>query len=645
LNARAASVALALIFSFSAAGSLSAQPSPGPQPYPMPPPIPAPRDTAYPGMLTLDVDVTDTEQRIMSVRETIPVGAPGPFTLLYPGWLPGDHARRGPLEKIAGLVFRANGKVIPWTRDAVSVFAFHLDVPAGVSTVEAEFQFLSPTDPDQGRVVVTPEMLNLQWNEVALYPAGYFTRRIEIQASAHYPQGWGSGTALDVEASQGGSVRYKPVSFETLIDSPVFAGRYFRRFDLDPGAGAPVHLDVVADRPDLLDAPSSAIERHRDLVRQAYRLFGSTHYDHYDLLLALSSRLGGIGLEHHRSSENGTATDYFTGWTHGASLRDLLPHEFVHSWNGKFRRPADLWTPDYETPMRGSLLWVYEGLTQYWGFVLGARSGLLTRADALDALAIAAAAFDAREGRQWRSLADTQGDPIINARRPQPWSSWQRSEDYYDEGLLIWLDVDTLIRARSAGRRSLDDFAKLFFGMDDGSWADKPYTFDDIVAALNQVEQYDWAGFLHARVDATPTNAPLDGLNRGGWRLIYDDAPTEYFRSIEIHRKMTDLTYSLGLVANADGEIIAVRWQGPAFKSGLTAGAKILAVNGISYDSERLRRAITDAKTGQPVSLIVKTADHFRTVSLDYHGGLRYPRLERIPKTPDLLSAAYSPRS
>ena len=638
-------VLLAAALVLMAAGPLAAQPSAGPQPLPPSPATPTAQDIDYPGLLTLDVDATDTTRRIFSVRESIPVTRAGPLTLLYPAWLPGNHAERGPLEKIAGLVFRADGRVLPWARDAQNVFAFQLEVPTGARTVEVEFQFLSPTDPDQGRVVMTPEMLNLQWNAVALYPAGHFTRRIQVAASARYPEGWGAGTALDVAELQGGVVRYKPTDFQTLVDSPVFAGRYYRQFDLDPGAKAPVRLDVIADRPELLAATPAMIDRHRELVRQTYRLFGSHHYDHYDFLLALSSRMGGVGLEHHRSSEEATYIGYFTGWADAAPVRDLLPHEFAHSWNGKFRRPADLWTADFDAPMRGSLLWVYEGQTQYWGFVLGARSGLLGRDDAMEALASTAATYDYRVGRDWRTLADTTRDPIINARRAQPWMSFQRSEDYYSEGQLLWLDVDTLIRQRSGGKHSLDDFARLFFGGGDGTAEEKTYTFEDVAQALNTVEPFDWATFLRARVDEVSPKAPLDGITRGGWRLVYDETPTEYFRANEIRRQMLDLTYSLGLTLSGDAEISAVQWQSPAFKAGLTVGAKVLAVNGFAYEPDRMRRAVTEAKTGQPVSLIVRKGDHFATIAIDYRGGLRYPRLERIPNTPDLLTPIYSPRS
>jgi predicted metalloprotease with PDZ domain len=406
-----------------------------------------------------------------------------------------------------------------------------------------------------------------------------------------------------------------------------------------------VRLDVIADRPELLEATPDQVERHKALVQQAYKLYGSHHYDHYDFLVSLSERMGGAGLEHHRSSEDGTVADYFTGWAKNQASRDLLPHEYTHSWNGKFRRPADLWTPNFNVPMRDSLLWVYEGQTQYWGFVLSGRSGLLTRQEALDALAATAATYANRVGREWRPVADTTNDPIIASRRPIPWLSFQRSEDYYSEGQLVWLDADTLIRERSGGKRSLDDFAKAFFGVENGSWTPATYTFDDVVAALNKVEPYDWAKFLNERISDVAPKPPLDGLARGGWKLAYTETPSEYFRSAEARREATDLIYSIGLTLSREADITAVQWDGPAFKAGLTIGAKLLAVNGIAYDSERLKEAITAGKKGgAPLNLLIKSGDHYRTVEIDYHGGLRYPRLERIEGTPDLLSAIYAPK-
>jgi predicted metalloprotease with PDZ domain len=627
---------------FAVSGAAVAQTSPGPQPYPMPPKAEAPQDTPYPGLLKVQVDATDLDRHIFRVHETIPVAGPGPITILYPQWLPGNHAASGPIKNVGGVVFRANGKVIPWTRDPVDVFAFHVDVPVGATSLEVDFDFLSAVANDEGRIVMTPEMLSLQWINLAMYPAGYFARRIQIEPSVRFPEGWTPFSALESAGVEGGVTRYKAVDFDTLADSPMIAGRYAKQIELDPGGPAPVRLDVIADRADLLDATPDQIEKHRALVQQAYRLYGAHHYNHYDFLFSLSDRMGGNGLEHHRSSEDGTIPDYFTGWAKAPASRDLLAHEYTHSWNGKFRRPADLWTPNFNVPMRGSLLWVYEGQTQYWGFVLSGRSGLLTKQEALDALAATAATYANRVGREWRPVEDTTNDPIIASRRPQPWTSFQRSEDYYSEGQLVWLDADTLIREKSGGKRSLDDFAKAFFGIENGSWTPVTYTFDDVVAALNKVEPYDWAQFLNARINQVAPQPPLDGLARGGWKLVYTDTPTDYFKSAEARRKSTDLSYSIGLVLGREADITGVQWDGPAFKAGLAVGGKVLAVNGVAYDADRLKTAIAEARKGGPIDLLVKTGDRFRTVSIAYQGGLRYPRLERIEGTPDLLSAIYA---
>jgi predicted metalloprotease with PDZ domain len=621
-----------------------AQPSPGPQPYPMPPAVDAPRDVPYPGLLKLYVDATDTDRRIFTVRETIPISGSGPVTLLYPQWVPGGHSPRNPLDKVAGLVVRAGGQVLPWTRDPVQVYAFHVTPPRGAKSLEVEFQFLSPTATDQGRVQTTPEMTNPEWISLAMYPAGYYTRQVQIEASLKLPTGWGYGTALETAAKDGDVVRFKPVNFDVLADSPVFAGKYFRQIDLDPGGRSPVRLNIVADRPELLEATPEQIQLHRNLVHQADLLHGARHYNHYDFLFALTDRMGGIGLEHHRSSENGTTPTYFTEWAKNAPSRNLLPHEYNHSWDGKYRRPADLWTPDLNTPMRDSLLWVYEGQDQYWGYVLGARSGLNTVQQTLDALAMTAATYSTgRPGRQWRSTEDTTNDPIISGRRPIPWTSWQRSEDYYSEGQLVWLDADTLIREKTGGAKSLDDFAKVFFGVNDGDYNELTYTFDDVVAALNKVMPYDWAGFLTTRIKDVAPKPPLDGLARGGYRLVFNDKPSDFWKDNETNRKITDLSYSLGVTMNRENAVTQVLWDSPAFKAGLSISDKILSVNGIAYSPERLKDAISQGRTGQPIVLIVQDGDHFRTLSIGYRDGLKYPHLERIPGTPDRLAQIYTP--
>ncbi|MDR6624122.1 putative metalloprotease with PDZ domain [Caulobacter segnis] len=639
------------VLSLAATAALAQVPSPiAPQPWPESAaptaPIPAPQDVPYAGTLKLSVDATDLDRKIWTVTTTIPVSKAGDFVFLYPQWVPGGHSPRNDLDKLAGLVVTANGKRIPWTRDVVSVHAFHVDVPTGVSEIQVSYQFLTAVEAKVGRTEVTPEMLNLQWLQVTMYPAGYYTRRIPIEASVKLPEGWKLASALETAKVDGQVTTFKPTTVETLVDSPIFAGKYFKSIDLDPTGPAPVRLNLVADSPELLDAKPEHIQVHKDLVQQAYKVFGSHHYDHYDFLVALSDKIGGIGLEHHRSSENRVTPKYFTEWDKSFVGRDLLSHEFTHSWNGKFRRAADLWTPNLNVPMRDSLMWVYEGQTQYWGNVLAARSGLLTKQQALDSIAATAATYDNRRGRDWRPVQDTTNDPIIASRKPLSWLSWQRSEDYYSEGLLVWLDADTLIREKTGGKKSLDDFSKAFFGVDNGSYVPRTYVFEDVVSTLNGVYAYDWATFLKTRIQEVQEKAPLDGLERGGYKLVYTATPTEFMKSAESRAKSTGLSYSLGLSVGSDGVISDVQWGGPAFKAGLTQGLTVVAVNGEAFDGDKLKAAVTAAmKPENPlVELLLKDGSRYKSVKIDYRGGLRYPRLEKIAGVPSRLDDILTPR-
>jgi len=607
--------------------------------------VPPPVDIPYPGMLALRVDARNVAQKIFAVHERIPV-QPGPITLLYPQWHLGTHAPSGPLlAQFSGLELTGNGQHVEWSRDPVNMYAFHAEVPAGVTTLEADFQFLSPLERDEGAILATPAMLAVHWEALLLYPAGFYAHGIRVQPSLIVPEQWPVAGALEVAARDGDTVQFKPVDIEELVDSPIYAGRYFRRIDLDPGAKVPVFLDMVADAPENLSASPAQLQAHRQLVQQAYKLFGSHHYAHYDFLMALSDEFGFSGLEHHQSSENGVRTTYFSDWDHQQSWRSgLVSHEFIHSWDGKFRRPADQLTANFNLPMQDSLLWVYEGGTSYWGHVLGARSGITETSQMREALAATAARYDHRVGREWRSLQDTTNDPIINRRSPLGWVSWQRAEDYYSEGELIWFDADTKIRELSKDRRSLDDFARRFFGVENGRYTALTYTFEDVVNTLNEVQPYDWASFLRSRLDGHGPGAPLDGLARSGWKLVYTEQPTPFFADVETYLKVLDFSYSLGFVIDRGGRLVNVQWDGPAFRAGLTQGYTLLAVNGLAYTPERLRAAITAAKGApEPIALLFRQADRYETKAIDYHDGLRYPRLERIPGTPDRLDEIFKP--
>ena len=612
------------------------------------PALPEAKDIAFNGTMQVFVDATDTTHRVMKIKQSIPVQQAGDMLILVPKWLPGKHRVAMQLSKIAGIKTSVDGKPVAWKRDVVAVNGFHVDVPKGAKTVEVAYEFLAATEPRIGRVVMTNEIMNIQWDFASMYPAGYYVSRIPVQARIKYPKDWQAASALEVaQISADNIVTYKPTDYETLQDSPVFAGRYFKSWVISPPEDKRVvRLNVVADKPELLNASEESIAAHKALVVQTKKLFSSQHFDHYDFLVAATDYLGGIGLEHHRSSENSVDPKYLTDWKTKFVGRDLVAHEMTHSWNGKFRRGYDLWTPDFQTPMRDSFLWVYEGQTQFWGQVLATRSGLYTKDQALGLMAMTAATFDNLPGRQWRDLLDTTNDPIIASREPLSWRAYQRSEDYYSEGLLVWLDADSLIREKTAGKKSLDDFAKAFFGKEEGSWTPNLYDKSEVINTLNSVYAHDWAAFLDERLTGRGTNAPLDGIARGGYNLVYTETPTDYYKAVEVARKSSLLTYSIGATINATGVMLDVHWDGPLYRAGMIPGVQIIAVNGKSFDNEGLKEAIRNAATNKtPIELLVKREDQFQTIKLDYYGGLKYPRLQRNAAPKAWLDELLAPRS
>jgi predicted metalloprotease with PDZ domain len=608
----------------------------------MPPPIVAPVDTPYPGTISLFVDATNVSDRIFNVRESIPVKG-REITLLYPQWLPGTHSPSNPIAALAGLVVTTNGKRIPWMRDRVDMYAFHIDVPPDAKTLEATFQFLAPIDPKKGRISLT--FADITWNSVLLYPAGYFSRDIKFETSLRLPQGWKFACALDVNKQGDDQVQFKETTLNTLIDSPLYAGANFKRVDLSTGPDNIVFFDVFADKPNDLEISPEELQYHKNLVVEAQKLFKSHHYDHYDFLFSVSDIVSGKGLEHHQSSEDGSRANYFTDWSAGVGGRALLPHEYTHSWNGKFRRPTDLWTPNFNVPMRNDLLWVYEGLTDYYGNVLTARSGMRTPEQARDVWAQIAASFEASPGRTWRSLVDTTNQPIISSHGAvqDSFPSWQRGYDYYPESDLIWLDADTKIREMSGGQKSLDDFARLFYGIDNGSYITVGYSLDDIVKALNAVQAYDWAGFFRTRVYEVNASVPESGFTQGGYRLVYNDNQPDWLKKGDPARP-TSFATSLGFSVKADGGIDNVGWDSLAFKAGITPDMQLQAVNDQKFTIPMLRETILAAeKNSEPIKLLLKRGDDFVTLSLNYHGGMRYPHLERVEANPDRLDEILSP--
>lgn len=595
--------------------------------------LPVAVDQPYPGNLSLDVDLSDQQRHVFHVRESIPVHA-GHVVLYYPKWLPGYHSPDGPLSNVAGFIVTGNGKRIPWRRDLKEMYAFHVDVPEGVSKLDLAFEYLAPA---------TPNYIPLSFNEVAFYPAGYYVSRITVDPSVKLPGGWKFASALETAGQDGDTVRFKPVSFENLVDSPVLTSKYFNRVDLAPGQAVPVHLDIVGENAESIKASDAQIAKQRSLVVQANKLFTAHHYGHYDFLLVLSEHTGHFGLEHHQSSDDRLFANFLTDADVNVAAGTLLPHEYVHSWNGKFRRPADLWTPTFTEPMQDDLLWVYEGLTDYWAGVLTARSGIWTTDQWRDSLASIAADMTARTGRSWRSLQDTADGIPLSSRGTRGWVNYRRSSDYYPEGQMLWLDVDTKIRTLSGGKHTLDEFARAFYGMDNGSYTPKTYTFDDVINTLNGIQPYDWKTFLRQRLDATGDGLPEKGIEGGGWKLVYDDKPTPFMKTGERTRKAVSLAYSLGVVVTDKGDIQDAQWDGVAARAGLVPGVTIVAVNGKDFSTKGLKDAITEAKNGTaPIDFLVKDVDDYRHIAVDYHGGLKYPHLVRGDGK-DLIGAIAKP--
>jgi predicted metalloprotease with PDZ domain len=595
----------------------------------------------------INVDASEASRRLIHATMQFPV-KPGPMSLLYPKWIPGEHGPTGPIDDLAGIRMKANGQTVAWRRDDVNIYELHVDVPQGVSTLEVSIDFISP--PGAGGFTsgssTTSQLAFLSWNQFLLYPKGTPADQLQYQADLKIPDGWRYGTALPIDRESGNQITFKPSSLTTLIDSPVQAGINYKTVDLSPGGPVAHYLHIAADSEHATRIRDEEVKHYSNLVEEANKLFGAHHYRDYHFLLTLSDHVAHFGLEHHESSDDRVDEQALVD----AGLRkldaDLLPHEFVHSWNGKFRRPAGLATPDYNEPMKGELLWVYEGLTEYLGKILTPRSGLWTPQDFFDALARDAAALDHQTGRTWRPLEDTAvaAQALYDARKD--YEDLRRSTDFYEEGTLIWLDVDVTLRTLSKGRKSIDDFCKAFHGAPSTEPEVKPYTFDDVVRTLNSVQPYDWAGFLNQRLESTAARAPLNGIVNGGYNLVYTDERSDYWKTREEVRRIIDVSYSLGFTAHDGGDIIDVHLNMPAFKAGLSPNTKIIAVNGRQFSMTVLHQAIQDsAKTNTPIALLIKDGEYYRTSNVDYHDGEKYPHVVRDKSRPDLISEIIRPHA
>jgi predicted metalloprotease with PDZ domain len=594
---------------------------------------------ATPPTVTISVDATTAPRKIFHASLSIPATA-GDLILYYPKWIPGEHAPDGPVIDLAGLKFSAAGKTLKWRRDLLDGFTLHVDVPAGVTEIAAELDFLSPATFEGGFSAgssATDKLAIISWNQVLLYPKGFKSDDINYSASLRIPQGWKFGTPLPIASQSGNDIKFATVSLTTLVDSPVITGEFLK---VVPLAQDPVtEMDIAADSAAALEAPQETWDHYKSLVDQAQKLFGAHHYRDYHFLYTLSDHVAHFGLEHHESDDSRVDERALVDDTSRKLSASLLPHEYVHSWNGKFRRPADLATPDYQVPMQDDLLWVYEGLTNYLGFVLTARSGLLTADLDRDDLAMTASALDHLPGRQWRNLQDTADAAPQLYFSPRAWESWRRSTDFYNEDTLNWLWVDVIIRQQTKGAKSIDDFCHLFHGAPSTGPALKTYTFDDVVTALNQIAPYDWRGFWTERLTNHGPGAPLGGIEGSGWKVVYDENPSEMMSSSAGAYHFVPAAFSIGLVLNDDGLISDTIEGELTAKAGIGPGMKVVAVNGRRFSADVLHDALKSAKTGTaPIELLVENTDYYKTYKIDYHGGEKYPHLVRDDSKPDLLT-------
>jgi predicted metalloprotease with PDZ domain len=598
----------------------------------------------------LRVDATDAPRRLFHVQMTMPAKT-GPMTLLYPEWIPGEHGPTGPIINLVGLQVRGAGKTIAWKRDSVNMYAFHIDVPAGVSSLDVAFDFISP--PESGGFSsgssATSELAVLNWNQVLLYPQGTQADDLQYQANLKVPASWRYGTALPIARESGNEIEFQPASLTTMVDSPVSAGAHYRTIDLGTDHGVPHYLNLAADSDRALEVGPEIVDQYRNLVKEAGALFGTRHYRDYHFLFTLSDHVAHFGLEHHESSDDRYDERTLIDPEIQRVSADLLAHEFVHSWNGKFRRPSGLLSGNhdggYDTPMQGDLLWVYEGLTEYLGEVLAQRSGLWTAEDYRERLAETAAALDNESGRTWRPLEDTAVAAQFLYDAGGDYAGYRRGVDFYPEGTLIWLEADVLIRHLSKGKKSLDDFCRAFHGGTGGAPALKPYEFADVVAGLNAVQPYDWAGFLNQRLHSTDAHAPLGGIEQSGWKLVYDGERSDFWKAMEDSEKVSDLSYSIGLKVKEDGAIADVALGGPAGKAGIAPSTKLIAVNHRQFAPTLLREAVQAAAAdSKPIELLIRNGEYFANYQVDYHGGERYPHLVRENSTPDVLTQIVAPK-
>ncbi len=605
------------------------------------------QQSAQQGVIQVNVDARDAPRRLIHVQLHIPA-SPGPITLLYPQWIQGEHGPTGPIADVVSLTFRANNKTVAWRRDSVNLYAFHVTTPPGSTALDVAFDFISPVDTGgftEGSSMTT-ELAVLNWNQYVLYPQGIPADQLRYQATLRLPHDWHFGTALGVAKESGDEIEFQPTSLTTLVDSPVSAGTHYKTIDLGKFNGASHYIHIAADSERALAIPPQAVKQYKRLMAEAGAMFGSRHYRSYHFLLTLSDHVASFGLEHHESSDDRLGERTLLDEDLLTFFSELLPHEYVHSWNGKYRRPAGLVTKDYSEPLRGDLVWMYEGLTEYLGSVLATRSGMETPELFRERLAYVISHLEYESGRSWRPLSDTAISAQILFPAREDYSALRRGIDFYGEGQLVWLEVDTLIRQLSHGAKSIDDFCREFYGGGDTIPSVYPYTLADVIASLNRLQPYAWADFFHERVDTIQTGAPVQGIENAGWNLAYDDIRPGYWNTTEDQDRTTDMLPSLGMTVKSDGLVGDVVIGSPVQKAGVAPGVTIISVNGRQFTATVLREEVQGAvKTADPIEVTVRSGEYTSTRNVDYHGGERYPHLERRNGQPDMLTEIVQPRT
>lgn len=598
--------------------------------------------------LSVRLDARDVSSKRVHTQMTIPV-TPGPLTLVYPKWLPGEHGPTGPIESMIGLHILANGVDLAWTRDPYDMYALRVTVPAGARQLEIALESglatagsgftAAPTSSDQLAI--------LPWNEFLLFPKGIDAEKVMIDSTITVPAGWKLASPLASKA-EGDRYSFETASIARLIDSPAQLGRYSKRVDLagsEPRADLEHALSIFADSAAALETPADFAKGYSRLVAENGALFGSRLYRHYTWLLSLSDHVAHFGLEHHESSDNRREEAALKDDDSRMSVAMLLGHEYVHSWNAKYRRPAGLLSPDYQKPMDGTLLWVYEGMTEFWGDILPTRAGLVTNKFYLEMLASEAGHFDNLPGVYWRPLIDTATAAQILYPAPYAWESGRRSTDFYEASIFLWYDVDAEIRERTGGKASLDDFAKRFYAGPSGAPRLSPYVETDVYAALNAVVANDWRAFIHRHLDSRDNKVLLGTLDRSGYRLEYSAVKNDYLELRQKRLEYTDRRSSIGLILSKDGEIVDTNEARAAAKAGVGPGMTLIAVNGKKYTDDVLDAALLEAqKSHQAIELLVENADFFKTFKVEYYDGPRFPHLVRVDGKPDVLSKVLEAR-